>query len=81
LYTLSPEFDIIVLQQNTVASFPGLGFVEGSSSTVGVVGRMSKEDDTVRPLERPVITPEVYSGEQPWENWIDQFESIATING
>jgi len=34
LYTLSPEFDIIVLQQYTVASFPGLGFEEGSSSTL-----------------------------------------------
>jgi len=29
---------------------------------------------------RPVITLEVYSGEQPWEDWIDQFESIAAIN-
>ena len=26
-----------------------------------------------------MIIPEVYSGEQPWEDWIDQFESIATI--
>ena len=47
--SVSPEFDINVLQQNInrslVVSFPGLDFVEGSSSTVGVVGRMSKEDD------------------------------------
>ena len=26
-----------------------------------------------------MIIPEVYSGEQPWEDWIDQFESIAAI--
>ena len=31
--------------------------------------------------ERPVITPEPFSGEQSWEDWIDQFESIASING
>ena len=31
--------------------------------------------------ERPVITPELFSGEQSWEDWIDQFETIATING
>ena len=30
--------------------------------------------------ERPVITPEPFSGEQSWEDWIDQFESIAAIN-
>ena len=34
-----------------------------------------------RPSDRSVIIPEVYSGEQPWEDWIDQFESIAAING
>ena len=32
-------------------------------------------------VERPVITPELFSGEQSWEDWIDQFESIAAING
>ena len=26
-----------------------------------------------------MIIPEVYSGEQPLEDWIDQFESIAAI--
>ena len=39
---------------------------------------MSKSDVKT---ERPVITPEPFSGEQPWEDWIDQFETIATING
>ena len=39
---------------------------------------MSKRDVKT---ERPVITPEPFSGEQPWEDWIDQFESITTING
>ena len=50
----------------------------------GVVDRMSKGSDSAtasRPSDRPVIVPEVYSGEQPWEDWIDQFESIAAING
>ena len=30
--------------------------------------------------EQPVITPEPFSGEQSWEDWIDQFKSIASIN-
>ena len=50
----------------------------------GVVGRMSKESESAtanRPSDRPLIIPEVYSGEQPWEDRIDQFESIAAING
>ena len=29
---------------------------------------------------RPVIVPECFSGEQCYEDWIDQFESIAEIN-
>ena len=28
-----------------------------------------------------MITLEPFSGEQSWEEWIDQFESIASING
>ena len=30
--------------------------------------------------EQPVITPEPFSREQSWEDWIDHFESIASIN-
>ena len=53
-------------------------------ATVGVVGRMSKNDTKgagLKPSERPVITPEVYSGEQSLEDWIDQFENIVAIKG
>ena len=45
---------------------------------------MSKRSEPVtasRPSYRPVIIAEIYSGEQPWEDRIDQFESIAAING
>jgi len=31
--------------------------------------------------ERPVIVPEYFSGEEPYKDWADQFESIAEING
>ena len=31
--------------------------------------------------ERPVITTKPFLGEQPWEDWIDQFETIAMIIG
>ena len=39
---------------------------------------MSKSDVKT---ERSVITAEPFSGEQSWEDWIDQFETIAAING
>ena len=58
--------------------------LNSTHSYSGVVGRMSKGSESAtasRPSDRPVIIPEVYSGEQPWEDWIDQFESIAAING
>ena len=29
---------------------------------------------------RPVIVPEYFSGEESYEDWLDQFESIAEIN-
>ena len=28
-----------------------------------------------------MITPEPFSGEQPWEDWINQFKTNVTING
>ena len=33
-----------------------------------------------KPESRPVIVPEYFSGEGSYEDWIDQFESIAEIN-
>ena len=34
-----------------------------------------------RPVEaRPVLTPDPYSGEGSWDDWIDHFESVAEIN-
>ena len=35
---------------------------------------------TVKPESKLVIVPEYYSGEGSFEDWIDQFESIAEIN-
>ena len=29
---------------------------------------------------RPVVTPELYSGEGPFEEWLDHFDSVARIN-
>ena len=37
---------------------------------IGVVGRMSK----------PVVTPEAYNGEGSFTDWLDHFESVATLN-
>ena len=35
---------------------------------------------TAKPENKPVIVPEFYSGEGSFEDWIDQFESIAEIS-
>ena len=35
---------------------------------------------TAKPENKPVIISEYYSGEGPFEDWINQFESIAEIN-
>lgn len=30
---------------------------------------------------RPLATPELYSGEGPFDEWIDHFESVPKLNG
>ena len=30
---------------------------------------------------RPVVTPELYSGEGSFDEWLDHFDSVAGING
>ena len=44
----------------------------GHESYIGVVGRMA---------ERPLVIPEVYSGEGPFDAWATHFENVATVNG
>ena len=29
---------------------------------------------------RPVLTPDPYTGEGSWDDWIDHFESVAEVN-
>lgn len=29
---------------------------------------------------RPVLTPDLYSGEGNWDDWIDHFEGVAEVN-
>ena len=45
--------------------------------TSGVVGSMSKDS---KAESRPVIVLEYFSGEGSYEDWIDQFESMAETN-
>lgn len=35
---------------------------------------------TAKLESNPVIIPEPFSGEESWEDWIDQFDSSAEIN-
>ena len=44
-------------------------------------GRSSRTDREASHASRPVITPNVYSGDGRWEEWIDHFESSALVNG
>ena len=39
---------------------------------------MSKSEG--KPESRPVIVPDCFSGEESYEDWMDQFEGIAEIN-
>ena len=33
------------------------------------------------PVSKPAVLPEVYSGEKSWDDWIDHFDSVATVCG
>ena len=44
---------------------------------MGVVGRICRQEAMAT---RPVVTPELYSGEGPFEEWLDHFDSVARIN-
>ena len=51
-----------------------------SASTVrytGVVGRISEAKEMAT---RPVVTPEAYSGDGPFDAWIEHFERAAALN-
>ena len=31
-------------------------------------------------MSRPVLTPDAYTGEGSWDDWLDHFESVAKVN-
>ena len=33
------------------------------------------------PRNRPLVLPEVYSGEGDFDNWISHFKSVSAVNG
>ena len=33
------------------------------------------------PRNKPLVVPETYQGGNRWDNWIAQFETVATVNG
>ena len=41
---------------------------------------MSDDQDSTQPMGRPVILPEVFSGEEDFCEWIQHFESVAVVN-
>ena len=45
-------------------------------------GRQSDQDEvrSVRSVERPLILPEVFTGDGDFCEWIQHFESIAIVN-
>ncbi len=59
--------------------------------TLGVVGRMSEQEDgagTPSPrllaatkTNRPLVSPDTYSGDRNWNEWVEHFEAVALVNG
>ena len=43
-------------------------------------GQVSDDQDSTQLMERPIILPEVFSGEEDFCEWIQHFESVAVIN-
>ena len=31
--------------------------------------------------QKPVVLPEVFTGEKSWDEWKDHFDSVAAVNG
>ena len=58
--------------------------------TSGIVGRMVERQpessggpETAHPTRatRSVVTPNAYTGDSSWTNWVDHFEAVAKMNG
>ena len=32
-------------------------------------------------VQKPLVLPDVFTGDKNWEEWIDHFDSVATVNG
>ena len=43
---------------------------------IGVVGTL-----TMAQAKRPLISPDAYSGDTSWTDWVDHFEATALVNG
>ena len=40
-----------------------------------------ERDPTTQPRNRPLVLPEVYSGEGDFDDWISHFENVSAVNG
>ena len=40
-----------------------------------------KMDPATQPRNRPLVLPEVYSGEGDFDDWINHFERVSAVNG
>ena len=60
--------------------------------TLGVVGRMAEQEGgtgTPSPARvlaqtktnRPLVSPDTYSGDRNWTDWVEHFEAVAVVNG
>ena len=59
--------------------------------TLGVVGRMNEQEGgtgTPSPrvlvqtkTNRPLVSPDTYSGDRNWTYWVEHFEVVALVNG
>ena len=58
----------------------GSGSGGGSGSSSGSSGASSASGGSST-SRRPVLTPDPFSGEGRWDDWIEHFESMAEVNG
>ena len=59
--------------------------------TLGVVGRMVEQEGGAEipnprvlaqtKTNRPLVSPDTYSGDRNWTDWVEQFEAAALVNG
>lgn len=52
-----------------------------TDSEAQATGSTARTSTTSTTRPRPLVSPEIFSGESNWTDWVDHFETVATVNG